>query len=422
MKAPVVNTSAIDDGSIDRKCPNASPNWFALAPQTIISLYTGGSSSVNSTALLSSLDALNAQTLQDASNATLGSHPENNETEDCLFLDVYSPKAVLERAGNTYGAPVLVYIHGGGYVSGSKADFTTASLLQRAASTGPPMVLVSLNYRLGALGFLNGPTVQKEGLANAALHDQRFALNWIQKNIHLFGGDPKKVTVWGESAGAGSIIQQITVCIALQISSQLLLISQQAYGGRGDALPFQQAIIESPGLTQTASPIVEEKQTQTFTSWLNATTIDEARKASTEEVIRANYLAIAVADYGSFGYGPSVDGDFIPALPNALLRSGRFDHSVRLLHFHAANEGYGFASPAIQNDTAFENFVLQAFPGLATSPETLKYIATELYPSNSNGSQALGYKTQYERAAAFMTEAFYTCSIAYLGDALPFNT
>jgi carboxylesterase type B len=200
------------------------------------------------------------------------------------------------------------------------------------------------------------------------------------------------------------------------------LICQQAYGGRGDQIPFQQAIIESPGLTQTASPIVEEKQVRTFTSWLNATTIQEARKASTTEIIRANYLAIAVADYGSFGYGPSVDGDFVPALPGVLLRNGRFDKSVRLLHFHAANEGYGFASPVIQNDKAFEQFVLESFPGLATSPETLKYITTELYPAIFDGSQALNYTSQYERAAAFMTEAFYTCSVAYLGDALPFNT
>lgn len=160
---------------------------------------------------------------------------------------------------------------------------------------------------------------------------------------------------------------------------------------------------------------------QTFTSWLNATTLKEARNASTAEVIRANYLAIAVANYGSFGYGPSVDGDFVPALPSVLLRNGRFDQSIRLLHFHVANEGYGSASPAIQNDMAFEQFVLQSFPGLATSPETLKYV-TELYPSVFDGSQALGYKSQYERATAFMTEAFYTCSVAYLGDALPFNT
>jgi carboxylesterase type B len=178
-----------------------------VAPQTIISLYTGGGgAAVNSTALLNQVDTVNAQTPQKANSTTLGSHPENNETEDCLFLDVYSPKAALEKVGTTYGAPVLVYIHGGGYVSRSKADFLTASLLQRTASTGPTMALISLNYRLEALGFLNGPTVQKEGLADVALHDQRFALKWIQKNIHLFGGDPEKVTVWGRSAGAGSII------------------------------------------------------------------------------------------------------------------------------------------------------------------------------------------------------------------------
>jgi carboxylesterase type B len=163
--------------------------------------------------LLSQLDTLNAQTLQDANNATLGSNPGNNETEDCLFLDVYSPKTALDSAASTYGTPVLVYIHGGGYVAGSKDDFASAGLLQRAASTGPPMVMVSLNYRLGALGFLSGPTVQKDGLANAGLHDQRFALNWIRKNIHLFGGDPEKVTVWGGSAGASSILQQITVSV-----------------------------------------------------------------------------------------------------------------------------------------------------------------------------------------------------------------
>jgi acetylcholinesterase len=213
----MADKATVDDGSIDRKCPNAYPNWFNLAPQTIISLYTGGGgAAVNSTALLSKLDVMNAQTLQETTNAALGSHPENNESEDCLFLDVYSPKTALEEAGRNYGAPVLVYIHGGGYVSGSKADFTTAGLLQRAESTGPPMVLVSLNYRLGALGFLNGPNVQKDGLANAGLHDQRFALEWIRENIHLFGGDPGKVTVWGGSAGAGSIIQQITACIVVR--------------------------------------------------------------------------------------------------------------------------------------------------------------------------------------------------------------
>jgi carboxylesterase type B len=157
--------------------------------------------------------------------------------------------------------------------------------------------------------------------------------------------------------------------------------------------------------------------------WVNnATTIEEARKASTAEIIRANYLAIAVTEYGSFGFGPTTDGNFVPDPPNVLLRNGRFDQSVRLLVLKSANEGYGFASPAITNDTAFEQYVLGAFPGLAVSPEILKYIISELYPPVYDGSQALGYKTPYERTAAFLTEAFFTCNVAYLADALPFNT
>ena len=149
MKAPVVNTSAIDDGSIDRKCPNASPNWFALAPQTIISLYTGESSSVNSTALLSSLDALNAQTLQDASNVTLGSHPENNETEDCLFLDVLVPKAVFES--NQSSAAVLFSISASANTEGSKTYYGSgAGLLSRSVEGGEMgVVYVAPNYRIG---------------------------------------------------------------------------------------------------------------------------------------------------------------------------------------------------------------------------------------------------------------------------------
>jgi carboxylesterase type B len=70
---------------------------------------------------------------------------------------------------------------------------------------------VALNYRLGALGWLSGPTFQTDGVANAGLLDQRFALHWIQKHIASFGGDPDQVTVMGESAGGGSIMHQITV-------------------------------------------------------------------------------------------------------------------------------------------------------------------------------------------------------------------
>ena len=84
---------------------------------------------------------------------------------------------------------------------------------------------------MGAFGWLAGPTLQSDGTANAGLYDQRLALEWVEKNIHLFGGDPCRVTVLGESAGGGSIMHQIT-----------------AHGGLKGPAPFQQAIMQSPGL------------------------------------------------------------------------------------------------------------------------------------------------------------------------------
>jgi carboxylesterase type B len=94
-------------------------------------------------------------------------------------------------------------IHGGGYVFGWKTDpgnaGNPAGIIQASQHDGSDgIVYVTINYRLGALGFLAGPSLEAaNGIPNAGLHDQRLALDWVQKNIHLFGGDPSKVTVGG---------------------------------------------------------------------------------------------------------------------------------------------------------------------------------------------------------------------------------
>ena len=187
-------------------------------------------------------------------------------------------------------------------------------------------------------------------------------------------------------------------------------------------MPFQQAIVESPGIPLIASPSIQEQQFESFLSLLHVSSIEEARQLPTNDIQTANYLAIALAKYGSFEFSPTVDGNFVPAVPSTLLRNGQFDKSVRLLNIHTSNEGYGWASPNIQDDAAFRAFVLGFFPGLATSPENLDYITTSLYPSIFNGSQANNYTDQYARAAALVTEAEFTCSVAALGDALPSQT
>jgi para-nitrobenzyl esterase len=125
--------------------------------------------------------------------------------EDCLYLNVWRPKST------TALAPVMVWIHGGGFTTGSAADkvpLTTDFLWysgQFFAERG--IVLVSINYRLGVFGFFAHAALAGEGspVGNQGLLDQRHALRWVQDNIEAFGGDPGNVTIFGESAGAGSV-------------------------------------------------------------------------------------------------------------------------------------------------------------------------------------------------------------------------
>jgi carboxylesterase type B len=107
----------------------------------------------------------------------------------------------------------------GGFAVSSKTDGVFPSgLLRRAKeNSDDSLVFVAINYRIGVFGFLGGPTLQKDGIANAGLYDQRFAFEWVQKNIHLFGGDPSRVTIMGNSAGGGSIVHQVTVSSSMSL-------------------------------------------------------------------------------------------------------------------------------------------------------------------------------------------------------------
>lgn len=121
--------------------------------------------------------------------------PDPRESEDCLFLDVFVPEDVFENAGKGFGAPVLVWIYGGGYTGGSKNANPAGLLAASGNSTNGDVIYVAMNYRLGALGWMGGPSFQSEGgTSNLGLYDQRMALEWVQENIHLFGGDKNRVS------------------------------------------------------------------------------------------------------------------------------------------------------------------------------------------------------------------------------------
>lgn len=124
-------------------------------------------------------------------------------SEDCLYLNVYTPLPGQKPL------PVMVFIHGGHFDQGASGDFVLLSFLHLGCIlydganfvTKGNVILVTLNYRLGALGWL----VTNDFGGNFGFQDQQLALNWVQKNIAFFGGDPNQVTLFGQSAGGTSI-------------------------------------------------------------------------------------------------------------------------------------------------------------------------------------------------------------------------
>jgi carboxylesterase type B len=150
----------------------------------------------------------------DASNIPLPTDTLPNDeaqSENCLTLSLHLPPSALDPNGKTFNqdakVPIIVFIHGGAYFlgSGSRPYYTPTSLLTHALSTHKPVILISLTYRLGALGFMAAQTASDVAPPNNGLHDQLRALEWVKRHVAGFGGDEGNVCVLGQSAGGESI-------------------------------------------------------------------------------------------------------------------------------------------------------------------------------------------------------------------------
>ncbi|KAI4269514.1 MAG: hypothetical protein LQ337_007237 [Flavoplaca oasis] len=391
FRAPVppqgVNRS-VDQGLIGRVCPQADPAWLLTAADFVPAYLTG--------------EPFNASATEGVTEAAAASQRpiDSRETEDCLFLDVIVPEQIYNRASDSknsgHGAPVLVWIYGGGYTSGEKTGYglyNPAGLIRASQiDESEGVVYVALNYRLGAFGWLAGPTLQSDGTANAALYDQRLALQWVQKNIHLFGGDPNRVTVFGQSAGGGSIMHQIT-----------------AFGGLTGKAPFQQAVLQSAAFRNIPSNFQQEQTFNGFLSLLNVSSVQEARQLPSSTLVKANVQQVGASAYGQFTYGPVVDGLFAPGIPGKLLLQGSFDRNVKLMLGYNANEGLVFTSPFMPDDAAYENHVETSFPCIDSSVAT--YVQDELYPAPSENT---AYADNIGRSSVTIAESTFICNTVYL--------
>lgn len=229
-----------------------------------------------------------------------------NQTESCLALDVWVPISIYE-SGATADAPVIVWIHGGGFAYGSKtASGELAGLLARANGSA---IIVTINYRLGLFGWLDGSDVTP----NLGFYDQLVALDWVTEYISMFGGSSDKVTVMGESAGASSLLHHIT-----------------AYDGTA-TLSFDRVVMMSPAFQFNLDGAYGYNLTMETATNVTGETIDSvsALSALTSDQLKAiNQAVVQQADIGLFIYGPVVDGTYVTDHPQALLLQGKFNHDI----------------------------------------------------------------------------------------------
>ncbi|KAL8381630.1 hypothetical protein RB595_005762 [Gaeumannomyces hyphopodioides] len=360
--------------------------------------------------------------------------PFREGDEDCLYLDLYAPTGKrshvpAERSegaddqdsdSRTGGLPVLVNIHGGGYGLGN-------SMLDMSGfinANGNRFIVVSIQYRLGAFGFLASPEIKAKGALNAGLLDQEFALQWVQRHVSKFGGNPRKVTLYGESAGGGSV----------------MILSIARDGKTGTSL-FRSGIAASPYLP-TQPYYDEDISKRRYRDFAMAAgcpdsgpVFDCLTSADSQTLMLANANATgprSSVPFGNWAFIPVTDGTYLTAPASVLLSRGAVN-GKKILTANNANEGTLFVPTIVKTEEILRawiksNFVnlseqnvtaiLDAYPSVPgpDDPSSPRFETSGLGPATAvNVSQvATGHQ---QRAFNIYAESTFVCPAYWLADA-----
>ncbi|MFE3027324.1 carboxylesterase/lipase family protein [Nocardia tengchongensis] len=249
--------------------------------------------------------------MQQREGARLGPRQVQPTGEDCLTLNVAAP--------NTHSAaprPVMVFIHGGGYMVGTSALRLYSGA--RLAARGD-VVVVSVNYRLGAFGYVDFgeySTPDRQFDSNLGLRDQVAALEWVQRNIAAFGGDPNNVTIFGESAGAHAVLSLMATPAAAGLFHRGIAQSAPAdwATSQAEARLFARRCLDRMGIDPADAAQA-----------LSTAPANDIRKGVDHALARVMH-----EQPGLFPVAPTVDGDFLPVAPVAAFVSGTA-HRVPLI-------------------------------------------------------------------------------------------
>ncbi|KAI4710078.1 hypothetical protein J4E89_005310 [Alternaria sp. Ai002NY15] len=303
-----------------------------------------------------------------------------NAGEDCLTINVQRPAGT--KAGDKL--PVLFWIFGGGFELGSTAMYDGTSLVAESVAQDKPIVFVAVNYRVGGFGFMPGKEVLAEGSANLGLLDQRLGLQWVADNIAAFGGDPEKVTIWGESAGAISVLDQM-----------MLYDGDNNYNGK----PLFRAGIMNSGSIVPADPVdcpkgqaIYDRVVEAAGCASSADTLACLRTVPYTKFLNAANTVPGILGYFTvnLSYLPRPDGKALSDSPDALVKAGKYAKV-----------------PFIVGDQEDEGTLFGLFTSnLTTTKEVTTYLSTIFFQNASPAQveQLVGsYQTITEDGSPFRT-------------------
>ncbi|KAI0036275.1 carotenoid ester lipase precursor [Vararia minispora EC-137] len=329
-----------------------------------------------------------------------GASVKGGDSEDCLTVNVITPA----NAAPSSKLPVVFWIYGGGFEFGGTSLYNGTVIVERSLELHDPVVYVSVNYRVAAVGFPGGSEVREAGIGNLGLHDQRLGLRWVQKYISKFGGDPEKVTIWGESAGA------------ISVASQMI-----TNGGDTEGL-FRAAFMQS-GSPLPSGPIEDgQPYFDIFATVagcaesLGSTAVfDCLRNVSTEVIRNATNATPGISSFESLSLAwvPREDGVFFKANPQQLVVQG----SVAAVPFVTGNnddEGtiFSLTNSNLTTDDEVEAYLAKFYIVGNNSTAAVKRVL-ELYPDDpAQGSpfdtgSANAITPQYKRIAAILGDIVF---------------
>ena len=320
-----------------------------------------------------------------------GSQLSPGNSEDCLFADIYTPTAAIQ-SDSTAKLPVFVFIQGGG-LTDTLGRFNGTGLL---SASNLSIITVTFTYRSGPFGFLASREVLANGTLNAGLLDQLQLLQWVKQEITHFGGDASRVTLGGQSAGAGCALNHLTA-------------NETMNSGL-----FQAAILQS-----TSSPPVRQVSEQQFQydNLVNATqcsgqdTLACLRGLTTDQLLAGSFINPYPGNTGVpvFGWHIVVDGIYVNDSPLSSLANGKVSN-VPIVIGSVTDEGTVFTPRNISNSVEATAFIKNNYPNV-TQAQLDNYI--QLY------NFGLPSSNYWLKASSSYGETRYICPSIYISSYVP---